>query len=90
MTKNDRVKSEYVVAYLADVTSGLGSPRRSTGLLSALRGYADSHADRWLVHSRAWLRPGNSLEADTRQIRNYGRSRTPGACEVRLGLRLAT
>ena len=86
MTTNTQVNSEYVVAYLADVTSGLGSKRRSIGLLSALRGYAG----RGLIRSRAWLRSGNGLEADTRQIRNYGRSRTPGACEVRLGLRLAT
>lgn len=40
--------------------------------------------------SRSWLGSRHGLEADTRQIRNHGRSSAPGACEVRLGLRLAT
>jgi len=84
-TYNDQMNNRYVADYLGDVTVGLGNKRRSAGLLSALRGFAD-----WeLIRSWARLRSGNGLEADTRQIRNYGRSRTPGACEVRLGLRLA-
>ena len=85
-TDNDQVNSQYVAAYPADVTSDLGNTRRSTGLLSALRGYAN----RGLIRSGAWLRSGNGLEADTRQIRNYDLSKASGACEVRLGLRLAT
>jgi hypothetical protein len=85
-TYNDQADSRYIAGHLADVTANADSKRRATGLLSALRGYAD-----WeLIRSWAWLRSGDGLEADTRQVRNYGRSRTPGACEVRLGLRLAT
>lgn len=80
-TYNHQVNSQYVAVHRADVTSGLGSKRRSTGLLQALRRYADSG----LIRPKAWLRSGNGLEADTRQIRNYRRSTTPGACEVRLG-----
>jgi hypothetical protein len=85
-TYNDQANSRYVAAYRADVASGFGDNRHATGLLSALRGYAN----RSFFRSKAWLRSGNGLEADTRQIRNYGRSTTQGACEVRLGLRLAT
>ena len=84
-TYDDQVKSQHVAAYLADVTSDLGSNRRSTGLLSALRSYRNSVISR----SRARLRSGNGLEADTRQIRSFDLSKRPGACEVRLGLRLA-
>jgi hypothetical protein len=84
-TYNNEMDSQHVAAYLADVTAGLGNKKRATGLLDALRGHAD-----WVrIPSWAWLRSGNGLEADTRQIRNYGRSRAPGACEVRIGLRLA-
>jgi len=84
-TYNDQMNDRYVAGYTGDVTAGRGNKRRSTGLLSTLRAYAD-----WEL-IRSWVRPrsGDGLEADTRQIRNYGRSRTPGACEVRLGLRLA-
>ena len=85
-TYNDKANSRYIDGYLADVTANPASKRRVTGILSALRGCAD-----WeLIRSWAWPRSGDSLEADTRQIRNYGRSRAPGACEVRLGVRLAT
>jgi len=76
-TYSDQVNREYVTAYLADITSGLGSKRRPTVLLSTLRRYADR------------LRSGNGLEADTRQIRSFDLSKLPGACEVRLGPRLA-
>jgi hypothetical protein len=85
-TYNNQLNSQHVAGYLADITSGLGYKRRATGLLSALRGHAD-----WVrIRSWAWLGSGNGLEADTRQIRDYGRSGTPGACEVRIGPRLAT
>ena len=85
-TYNNQANSRYIDGHLADVTVNPDSERRVSGLLSALRGYAD-----WeLIRSWAWPRSGDGLEVDTRQIRNYGRSRTPGACEVRLGLRLAT
>ena len=84
-TYNDQVNSPHIAAYLADVTSALGNSRRSTGLLSALRSYRSSVISR----SRARLRTGNGLEADTRQIRSFDLSKCPGACEVRLGFRLA-
>lgn len=58
----------------------------SRGIVRALRRYAD----RGLGGSVAWLSPGTGLEADTRQIRNFDLSKLSGACEVRLGLRLAT
>ncbi|MCL1588613.1 MAG: hypothetical protein M3092_09350 [Actinomycetia bacterium] len=85
-TYNDQLNNRYIAGHLAGVTANTDSKRRVMGLLSALRG----HADWELIRSWVWPRSGGGLEADTRQIRNYRRSRTPGACEVRLGLRLAT
>jgi len=58
----------------------------SGGMLRALRRYAD----RGLGGSVAWSGTDTGLEADTRQIRNFDLSKLSGACEVRLGLRLAT
>lgn len=87
MTANNYLANDqYIAAYQAEITSGLRNAKLSNGLLSALRG----HAERGITRSRAWLRYGNNLEADTRQIRSFDRSRSSGACEVHQGLRLAT
>jgi hypothetical protein len=81
ITENDQVNNRYDAAYLAERTSPVGGKRHFVGILEALRSYAD----RGLIRSTTWFRSDNGLEADTRQIRNFGCSSTPGACEVRLG-----
>ncbi len=85
-THNHLASSQYIAAYQAEITSDLRNARRSNRLLSAVRG----HAVRALSRTRAWLGSDNALEADTRQIRNFGQSTDLGACEVNLDPHLAT
>jgi len=85
-THNHLANSQYVAAYQAEITSDFRNARRPNGLLSAFRRLAV----RGLSRSTAWLRSGNGLEADTRQIRDFDHSKVSGACEVHQGLRTAT
>jgi hypothetical protein len=85
-TQNHLANSQYIAAYQVEIAADIRSARRQKGFLGVVR----DRIGQDLAHYRAWLWPGKGLEADTRQIRNFDRSRSSGACEVVQGLRLAT